>query len=77
MSWDENFIVCVSHPKTGKGETFIFDWFAGRPPGESYSSFASDYPYFEKRGGWYTYNDCTHTNPRQPKNQSYLEYLKE
>jgi len=76
VSWDENFIVCVSHPKTGKGETIIFDWFEGRPAGESYSSFASDHPYFEERGGWYSYNDCSQTIKRQPRNIGYLEALK-
>jgi hypothetical protein len=75
-SSDENFIVCVSHPKTGKGESIIFDWYEARPAGESYTSFASDHPYFEERGGWYTYNDCTHTMERQPKNKRYLETLK-
>jgi hypothetical protein len=74
-SWDENFIVCISHPITGKGETIIFDWFAKRTAGESYSSFAADYPFFEHRGGWYTANDCSLPKKTKSRNILYLQEL--
>ena len=68
--WDENFIVCVSVPR---GYTIVFDWFAGKSPGEDYVSFIEKYPYFEQRNNWMVWNDCSKRVERQPKNYDWLK----
>ena len=70
--WDENFIVCVSVPR---GYTIVFDWFAGKSPGEDYVSFIEKYPYFEQRNNWMVWNDCSNVRRRQPKNPDWLKIL--
>jgi RHS repeat-associated protein len=82
--WDENAIVCTSHPAPGERvlqETIVFDWFdetqGKRNPGDPYSSFVADYGEFIEVRDRAAYQDCTppSSESERPRDYKWLDKL--
>jgi len=59
--FDENTIVCTSHPKSGTPKKITFDYWHNRPPGENYSGwFLTSYPLQGEVQSTARHADCAH-----------------
>ena len=75
VSHDLNAVVCVSHPKSGKPQKIVFDYWHHASPGEDYSVFAGNYPYSGLVDPSFLEGDCSKPIPHWTPNYGYLDLI--
>ena len=71
-TWDENAVVCESHPSSGASEKIVFDYFADRPAGENYDGwYKKVHPVLKDEGTKTWDTDCQGKCRPKAKNHPY------